>query len=350
MGIRLGRGAPSRRCLDRNPLWPEGKNAAARVGPQSAMPKPKPTPKVPELFEYERRLFRWMKGSPGAFRDGALLVAGLLYVLGYVVWSIYAWRNHLGILPALQAQYFLAGLVPLAILWATMSAAHVLNFGRGWLQRAQGTKRWVRYARSGVYLLFLVSFYGWQAREVFPGQFLSAIPGWAFWTGGLVGFVLMPDVPGVRVVGKPPEGEPVPPAEAPPAPRSRPRPLHALLESQRVLFSSVQKGVAMLAPIGVALWIIVTFVTVTYAQVPQEFGGVEPRCAQLDLALSEVSADFYDALHARNSTASGMGVFRTAEVRVLFDGPSFLLLRLPGEGHTDNYQVNKDAIRAIVWC
>ena len=43
-------------------------------------------------------------------------MAGIFDLFGYVVWAINANRNNLGLLPALEFQYFVAGVVPVAIL------------------------------------------------------------------------------------------------------------------------------------------------------------------------------------------------------------------------------------------
>jgi hypothetical protein len=54
----------------------------------------------------------WIEGTTKSW----LAVLGLLYLLGYVIWSVHAWHRGLGQLPALRAQYFIAGLVPLLLL------------------------------------------------------------------------------------------------------------------------------------------------------------------------------------------------------------------------------------------
>ena len=48
----------------------------------------------------------------GSIRDGLLVVVGMAYVLGFLTISYYAHQHDLGLLPLLDAQYFLAGLLP----------------------------------------------------------------------------------------------------------------------------------------------------------------------------------------------------------------------------------------------
>lgn len=58
----------------------------------------------------------------GDLRDGILVSIGLIYALGYLIWSFSAWRNNLGMLPLLEPQYLLAGSIPFVIL----SIAYIL--------------------------------------------------------------------------------------------------------------------------------------------------------------------------------------------------------------------------------
>src|SRR5690349_2113251 len=45
----------------------------------------------------------------GSVRDGLLILLSLVYALGYSVWAINAYSRNLGLLPALQFEYFIAG-------------------------------------------------------------------------------------------------------------------------------------------------------------------------------------------------------------------------------------------------
>jgi hypothetical protein len=58
-------------------------------------------------------------------RDAVLFLGTTVYVLGYLTWAVYSADQGLGVLPPLEGQYFLAGVVPLllvifaiAALWA----------------------------------------------------------------------------------------------------------------------------------------------------------------------------------------------------------------------------------------
>lgn len=48
----------------------------------------------------------------GEARNGFLIGLAIVYGLGYAVRSLYAWQVSLGVMPALDSQYFLAGVMP----------------------------------------------------------------------------------------------------------------------------------------------------------------------------------------------------------------------------------------------
>ena len=66
------------------------------------------------------RLFARLR-SLGRYRDAFLVLASIVYVVGFVIWSIVAWRRGLGPMPVLDAQYFVAGIPPLLAITAVLS-------------------------------------------------------------------------------------------------------------------------------------------------------------------------------------------------------------------------------------
>src|SRR5271157_5611184 len=75
------------------------------------------------LFRTVRRLKARLRPFVG-MRDSVLVVGAGLYALGYLVWSLYAWVQGLGLLPVLSAQYIVAGAtigVFLLLAWALTS-------------------------------------------------------------------------------------------------------------------------------------------------------------------------------------------------------------------------------------
>ncbi len=68
----------------------------------------------------------------GGLRDGFLVMASVIYGTGYLVWSLQAWRLGLGLLPALDAQYFAAGFIPVLVV---IAAIYVFNLANELLKR-----------------------------------------------------------------------------------------------------------------------------------------------------------------------------------------------------------------------
>lgn len=69
-----------------------------------------------EFYGQTSGIVNWMK-QIGGLRDGFLVIASVLYILGYIIWSVSAFQSDLGLLPAIESQYFIAGIVPTLILW-----------------------------------------------------------------------------------------------------------------------------------------------------------------------------------------------------------------------------------------
>ena len=83
-----------------------------------------------------RRVGDWLKIA-GELRDGFLVIAAICYFFGYIVWAITAYRNDLGLLPALDFQYFVAGVPPLLVLlglyYIVVGGKWLQNMAQDWL-------------------------------------------------------------------------------------------------------------------------------------------------------------------------------------------------------------------------
>src|SRR5215208_1534447 len=92
----------------------------------------------------------------GTTRDGIVVGVATVYIAGYLVWSINAWQNNLGIPPALDLQYFVAGSVPVLIVGLAFLVGRFLwNFiSKVWPQKvgADATGGW-RIVRLGLFAL-----------------------------------------------------------------------------------------------------------------------------------------------------------------------------------------------------
>jgi len=113
--------------------------------------------------EFQRaigRLTEWLTPLVG-LRDVALVVGAGLYLVGYVVWSLYAGLEGLGLLPVLSAQYVAAGAtigvflglawIVIGGLWMARSRLHT------WLETPTEVRLTIRWIL--VFVLYLTNGY-----------------------------------------------------------------------------------------------------------------------------------------------------------------------------------------------
>jgi hypothetical protein len=70
-------------------------------------------------------LWEWLLSNASKLRDLALAGAAGTYALGFIIWSIHASVDNLGLLPALDSQYIIAGILPVTILGLAVTAVYV---------------------------------------------------------------------------------------------------------------------------------------------------------------------------------------------------------------------------------
>lgn len=261
------------------------------------------------------RLFALME-KIGDLRDGLLVVVGLLYILGYVAWSLHALVNNLGLLPALQAQYFVAGIVPaIVILMACAAVGYSVKLARKLQEWVSG-----RPAVSAILALSVVALPWLSDRiPIVPRWISSAV----FYVAILV----------IIFTVYPPRW------------------------SRRFILSfGTTYGL-----LGVIL-----AMSVVYPAIPQDLGGVRPRCAFLDIFKGRVSKEMLRVLSptGEEATPSGADAVRTIRVDVFYSGGDSLLVKphekvkivkaefgLPVAVYEKStYEVRKDAIAGIEWC
>lgn len=208
--------------------------------------------------------FSWLKWL-GEHRDGQLVVTGITYGLGYLVWSYTAWRNGLGQLPALEFQYIVAGLIP-----GTIIALMILVFT--YLPKLQEKLGAYKY-RSGlstalfclIVLIFLhegaiivlliiekAGYFNQNWRSVFP-----QLPRYVYPVALLV---FSPAI--MFLENRVPRG--------------------ILWPAYRIIMAFAMGQIALSGYLKI------------YPDLPQAVGGPSPRCAYLDLVRSKMSSSFVD--------------------------------------------------------
>jgi hypothetical protein len=93
-------------------------------------------------------------------RDNIVLISGTLYVLGYIVWSLNAAMNNMGLLPALDFQYFVAGIIPALLIYLTYHfiklTLKTIERLRNWLYSEEQMSKEKLLVRRGVISLFYI--------------------------------------------------------------------------------------------------------------------------------------------------------------------------------------------------
>lgn len=287
------------------------------------------------------RFDAWLK-QVGKSRDGILVVGGALYILGYIVWSINAFVNKLGLLPAFESQYFIAGIVPLVIIFLAVLLIR-LSWKKNphfpsWLNIWKGT-----WWNTILKLLFPVAVGVLNSK---PANFIGS-----YFTGhrNLVGGILAGIVVVFVILA-----------------------LFSFDPSSDALKLKVEEGAIPKKKLRALARFAILFLVITvlgagalyfwagllYSKLPQPLGGVRPRCAYLDVENNGLSEDTLRAIlpsaHptpfptpslAATSTAAP-NIVRSEKVDVLFSGSDYILIRV-GLGV---YEIKRDVIHAIRSC
>jgi hypothetical protein len=239
----------------------------------------------------------------------------VVYLLGFLSWAVYAARNDLGLVRALDAQYLVAGILP-AMVVALGIALAMLH---------------LRFSR-------------WSAAEASPARFkwatrLVTAAGLLIVGSSLASALLTSKVVEDFTVGT------------------------VLVASYALMAGSLLQGSKGLAlfryyALGV-VWLIVAFIPlilfVAYTErvfpyLPASLGGPAPRCVVIDVATQDLSVRTRASLLARDSDDAG-NVRQTRAVNVVFDGPEFIMLRVKDDGATGPvYAVAKRAVLALTPC
>jgi hypothetical protein len=253
----------------------------------------------------------------GNLRDGLIVLGTGVYLLGYLSWAHYAVTYELGLIPALDAQYFTASIVPaLIILSLYLSARGLIALSRWSTGALSGRQR-----RAGVVLGYIggaVIALSLITRLLLPEE-------QAAWRDYLVyaGAVLV----------------------------------YAAAFLSRVPGEAILQRVGIVALWGFtilgSLWLTLAYLVRWFPSLPQELGGPSPRCVQLDIAPTRLSGATRHLLLSDTQPVDVTEVQRSRNVYLIFDGREFVLLkRQAGALNSENpvYRVGKMAIEGIVPC
>jgi tetratricopeptide (TPR) repeat protein len=239
-----------------------------------------------------------------------LALTAFLYVLGIGVWSVTSVRRDLTARPSADPQYLLAGVVP-ALLAAAALALLVLlfTFPRWFRDRllARSERAWKALFKAGGILLTA----GLAATVLASVTgVLDRVPLLFSLLGGAV-------MLGLLLIG---------------------------LTKGDGVFNLVWYGYGAFAVVLVAAVGYAFYAERVYPSLPQALGGGKPRCAQLDLTASALSA----ATLATLAPGSNDPVVRTRHLDVLYSQGEVLFVRVAGGGAP--IELRSGAVRAVVGC
>lgn len=253
----------------------------------------------------------------GELRDGLLLLAGVLYLLGYLSWALYALETGIGLVPVLDSQYFAAGIVPALIVVLFVLSVRLLRSFQKWLKRPLPDKyRPVPRMLWACGVFFILVF---GALKLILRK---SSPDWLFLL--VVFYVIF---------------------------------------MLAAAFFSRAKGDRFFQWFGLfalwfyiilgAVWLFLGYNLKIFPYLPSELGGPKPRCAQLDVDVALLSPETRAQLFGSAIASATPSVFRSAPLYLVFDGTEYVLLSERSEPASSTnrvYRLRKDSVKAIFPC
>lgn len=283
----------------------------------------------------------------GRYRDAFLVLASTVYVVGFSIWSLVAWRLGLGPMPVLDAQYFVAGLPPL---FAVCLVVMVIKVARFYLleQWPQFVGQLSRRQQLVVYAALFVLFIAAGAcldESATIAPFVGVRPDTIESAGMVLAFlalILIPWKPLATWFDS--YAKTQPPASV----RTPVRLGITLVRNQLQSWDMQQRRYVFLIPIVAGMFAIYLYVTAYYIAIPQVLGGGKPRCAALDVKVADLSA----------ATISDLGVARrdkeataqTPRLDVYFAGHDTILVGVRSARGRAVFELPRDSVTAIRWC
>jgi hypothetical protein len=186
---------------------------------------------------------RW-SGHLTDLRDAGLVIGALIYAFGYVTWAVYAYAWDLGPMPALDSQYFVAGVVPFLCTVGLATAAWFINrTARPWLIQQTRARRAALTLPPMLIGLALIMSSASATTSTLVGMLLVMITIFASDTTALSPFK-----------------------------------------------NSTSPGTACLLGCGVMFAALYAMPLGGFSQIPQELGGGAPRCAYIEVDRTQIGS------------------------------------------------------------
>ncbi len=300
------------------------------------------------LFRTMRRLTAWLKPFAG-LRDGLLVLGAGLYGIGYLVWSIRAWWEGLGLLPVLSAQYFVAGatvataiLVALGVVlipWRVRARVH------SWLSKPTEPRPTIRWLVALTLYLSVIALIVWAWMYLVAERWLgvSSPIQPAFFYGAIAAVAILGFFS--AEVEEPPRWLAAVPWLAVRSQAAADERFAETFRSsgiegpgQPLRLQRFRQGLLRPPFLGGLAYIVATYLSVlaaicclpagflAFMNLPQEFGGAHPSCVQLDIDRTMMAKETQEALLPEQGV-SNLKIARTIRLALLFAGGDSISVR-----------------------
>lgn len=268
---------------------------------------PPPSPPAPKSkIEYFKHL--------GEVRDSLLVLASVLYFLGYLSWAFYAWEHQLGLLPVLDAQYFAAGVFPALIILGFCIFVKLLAALSRWIkEQPSGQQETIgKLMGSAMTILMIAGFIVIKFANEKWGLPLFYIGAFFGYGGALI-----------------------------------------LRNKGSKFLQAVGQFLVWFILILGSVWLILAYLERWFPNLPQEWGGPKPRCLRLDIDSAKISQETLEKILPGEALKDAKGVCRSKSLQMIFDGSEFVLLNDnfdPVNSTHRFYKIKKDSIAAVLAC
>lgn len=235
----------------------------------------------------------------------------------------------MGLLPALQAQYLIAGIVPGLGIWVTyLVFSHkpsLQRFASEWLSpSAPGYKKigfWTSMAAASLTLFIPIFLFEYLLDPVLPRGVRSTIALGSF-------FLILPGTYGLYASFV-----------------SRGTRTRGMREWSRRFNDFLGAYIMPVTLVGLTIYVYVVF---WYPNIPQALGGVSPSCAYLDVEKADLSQETLIALFPEEAIESKSEVVKSSRLRVFFVSSNVMLVKHGLNSPT--HEIERRIVRAATSC
>jgi hypothetical protein len=304
------------------------------------------------------RLRRVKQSKPSAFPvqfdylktvwERVALVGAAAYALGYFSRAIHAWDNNFGALPGVRFDYLMAGLflfLPVAGLAAALwTLLRVGKWLRAWAKR--NASRTVAWREKRLPLVSFAALLATGATSLMPD---GDVQKWTLRVGLGVLFTVIVTVALLE----------------PNVPRQRTNAIEAKENGSKLgralgaFFGVLGNIFALFFTAYIGLALVMLFIVAAMlgawllAKWPQEFGGVKPKCAVLDLAVDQLSPEAAALLIGANlQLPSGKSIARSRHLEVFSTSGPWLIRVHDSTGATQlrrSLRLPEQTVRSVEW-